>query len=600
MFRTVLVAALLLPGPALAAAPAQPPGRAPVVFPYPAKAPIVVCLNGYEKARDRLNMMLAAALPKDADRIAKALDDELRKLAEGRKLDAVRKDARVFLVVNDLAALFEDSPAVSVLVPVTSYKAFLETALTAEELGTLDRGKDGVDAFKTSAPGEETPAFLVDLKNYVVLTLDRVTAEGYAGKYDPASAEALGPELADSFLKADAAALVNMDQINDLYGDQIRAVRGLVDFGLMQAQQEGLLAGLDQKQIEAAKVLLKGAFQGIEDCRAVVLAAEFKAEGLVVRLQARFAENTPSWRLLGEEPVGRLAEVGRLPGGLGTYQATRFGPTLADLLRGMALQFSTTDDDRRGAELIDQHLQDLAAAGPRGEYAASAAGGVGVTVTEYADASKAARALSKVYKAVAAGGRVNGVIVKAAPRVQDEAETYRKFTFTQVTLRYDLDATVAALPEEVRGQTLESLKRTVSERTTLWIGTDGKVVVQLIAGGWEAARGMLDSYLDGKPAIGDEAGFKLTRSHLPDEANLLLIGETAATLTALADSLRAMQETIPDLPRIPTLKPGKAPPTYVGGAVTLKGDMATVTVFVPGTAMEAARTLLDALFKNIE
>ena len=85
---------------------------------------------------------------------------------------AVRKDARAFLVVNDVTTLIEDHPAVSLLVPVTSYKDFLDTALTKEERGTLDRGRDGVDAFRTVAPGEDTPAFVVDLKEYAALTLD--------------------------------------------------------------------------------------------------------------------------------------------------------------------------------------------------------------------------------------------------------------------------------------------------------------------------------------------------------------------------------------------------------------------------------------------
>jgi hypothetical protein len=613
MSRYVLAAAALAlaapalcapPGPvtpnARAAAPVPPEGGKAVSFPYPAKAPIVVCLNGYDKARDRLNALLKAALPDDAAKITKLIDGELDKLLEGRKLTAIRKDARAFLVLNDLSGLFDDTPPVSVLIPVTGYQDFKESFLTKEELKTLDRGRDGVDAIKTAAFGEEMAVFLVDLKEYVALTIDKPTAEIYAGKYTPGTVDAMGSDLAESFLKADLAAYVNMDAINDQFGDQIRGFKGLIDFGLQQAQQQGMLPGFNKRQMEALKVILKGMFQGVEDCRAVVLAAEFKPEGLALRLQARFAENSASAKLLAQERPIAMAEVAKLPTGLGIYGGTRFGRTITESIRDISQEFSTTEDDERGAMLIEQHLKDLAAAGHEGDFTATAAPGTAITVSNYKDPAKAARALTKTYKAIAAGGKVNSVIVKAAPRVSDEAATHRGFTFTEVVVKYDFDATVAGFPEPAKDAMLQSLKRTMSEKTTMWIGTDGKVVVQLMAEDWGAAKGLLDKYLDAKPSVGADAGFKLTRSQLPAETNLLLIAETGAALASLTDSLRSVGDAVPGLPKIGPLKPVKGDPTYVGLAVTLKGDTASVTAFIPTGAITVARKMLGPLFKNIE
>src|SRR5581483_4403108 len=137
---------------------------------------------------------------------------------------------RLFLVVHDIAKLGEDEPAVSVLVPVADYKAFRESFLTADEQKTFEKGKDGVDSVKTTAAGAETTIYLVDLKDYVALAVDRDTAVTYTGKYTRAETKAMGPELAASFLGSDVSVFVNLDVINDLYGEQIRQFKTLMDF----------------------------------------------------------------------------------------------------------------------------------------------------------------------------------------------------------------------------------------------------------------------------------------------------------------------------------------------------------------------------------
>lgn len=597
----VAVVAVALAAAVVSAAPVPPEGGKGVVFPFPAKAPVVVCLNGYDTARGKFAKMLGAALPKDAPALTKLIDDQLDKLFEGRKLDAVRKNARAFLVLNDLASLAEDVPAVSVLVPVTGYKDFLESFLTKEEQKSLDRGGDGVDVVKTAAFGEEQPAYLVDLKEYAAVTLDRATADAHAVKYTAATADQMGTDLAETFLKSDLAVYVNADAINDQYGDQIRAFKGFVDFALQQAQQQGALDAFNAKQIDAMKVVLKGLVQGVEDCRAVVGGAEFRPEGLYAKLQVRFADGSASAKLIGAEVPAPLSELGKLPGGLGTYTATRFGTPITDVIRGLGQEFSTTDEDARGAELLEQHLKDLAAAGPGAEFAAALPPGAAITVTEYKDADRAAKALAKAFKAVAAGGRINGVVVKTAPRVGDEAEKHRGFTFSSVNLNHDFDASVARLPEPMREAALDAFKRAVPPKMSHWIGSDGKVVVRLTAKDFDTATALLDKYLRGKGGVGEAAGFRRVREQLPAEANLVLVAEIGSAVDALVTALRSAGEAIPGFPRLgPLKKLAGGTPAYVGLAVALKGDTATVTGFVPAASVETARKMLDLLFKKIE
>ena len=198
------------------------------------------------------------------------------------------------------------------------------------------------------------------------------------------------------------------------------------------------------------------------------------------------------------------------------------------------------------------------------------------------------------------GGRIQTVVLKDAPKVTQGAKKHKGFTFAEIRLSYDFEATVKDLPEALKENTLAQLKRLVAEKMTVWVGTDGKSVVHVLAKDWDAAAGALDQYFDGLKPVGDTAGYKLTRKNLPPDASLLIMLETGQTVTAILDALRAMEGAVPGFPKIGQVKPLKGDPTFIGIAVTLKGDTATANLFVPGTAIAAGRTLLAELFKTVD
>jgi hypothetical protein len=591
--------AMLVPA-SHAAAPVPADAGKVLTFPYPAKAPIVLQINGIGTARDRLTAMLKNALPDDIATINKEVDDALKQLLADRKLTAIPKDGRLFLVVNNIESLFEKTPAVSLLMPVSSYKEFRETFLTADERKTLEAGKNGVDEVKVNLFGGDHAVYMVDLKEYVAITPDKGTAETYSIKYTKATTAVMSPELAKSFVTADVAIYVNFDVINDLYGDQIRAFKGLIDFGIQQGLMGGMVPGINKKQIEAVKIVLQGAFQAIEDCRGLVLAIEFRPEGLNLRLQAQFAEDTASFKLLKSEMPSPLADLNKLPAGLGQYTGSKYGKKIAETLRSLNPEFAPADDDEKSNELIDKRTKELLAAGPQGDISGAGTPNVTLTFGSYTDPKKATAALVGCYEAMTPGGRIQSVVLKDAPKVTEKAQKHKGFTFTEIRLSFDFDATVKDLPAGLKENTLAQIKRLVSEKMTAWIGTDGKTVVQVVAKDWDAAAGALDQYFNGQKPIGDTAGYKLTRKNLPPEASLLMMFETGHTATMLLDSLRAMEGAVPGFPKIGKVKPLKGDPTFIGIALTLKGDTATANLFVPGTALAAGRTLLTDLFKTVD
>ncbi len=596
----VALVAVVALAPAARAAPVPGADGKAVTFPFPAKAPVVVQLNGIGAARDRLSAMLKTAVPDDTAALNKQFDAALKELLGERKLTAVPKDARVFLVVNDIAGLVENPPAVSLLVPVTSYKQFRETFLTADERNTFEPGKKGVDEVKISLFGDEHAVHLVDLKDYVAITPDKATAETYAGRYTKATTAAMPPELAKSFVTADLAVYVNLEVINDLYGEDIRKFKGLIEFVIQQGAMGGMIPGISKKQIEAAKTLLQGAFQAIEDGRGVVLAVEFRPDGLNVRLQAQFAEDTTTTRVLKAEAPAALADVGKFPAGMHQYSGSKFGKKFHDAMRGLSPEFAPADDDEKGTEALAKREKELLAAGPLSDLTASGAPDVTLAVGAYTDPKKAAAALVGCYEAVGAGGRIFNVVLKDAPKVTAAARKHQEFTFTEVRLTFDFEATVKDLPEPLKETTMAQIKGMVSEKMTTWIGTDGKIVVKVTAKDWDAAAGALGAFLDGKKPVAATDGYKLTRKSLPPDASFLMLMETGQTLTSLFDAVRAMEGAIPNFPKIAPLKAAKGDASYIGIAVTLKGDTATANLFVPVTAIGTARKMLDGLFKKIE
>ena len=599
--RAALAAVVLAAvAPVAHAAPVPPDAGNVVTFPFPTKAPVVVQVKGVGTARDRLTTMLKAALPDDIETINKKIDGGLKQMLADRTLTAVPKDGRVFLVINDFASLLENTPAVSLLVPVTSYKEFRATALTADERKTFAAGKSGVDEVKLNAFGEERVVYMVDLKEYVALSPDMATAEAYAIKYAKATTAAMAPDLAKTFTTADVAVYVNLDVINDAYGNQIRAFKGLIDFAIMQAQMGGMIPGINKKQLDAAKTMLEGVFQAVADGRGVVLAAEFRPDGLNLSLQMQFAEGTASTKLIGTESPGPLAEVGKLPAGLAQYTGMKFGPKFVETMRGLSQEFAAPDDDEKANAAVNKKLKEVLAAGPRGEVSGVGTAGLSLTVANYADPKKAAAAVVGCFEALPAGGRYQTVILKSAPKVTPAARKHKGFAFAEVQLALDFDATLKDLPDELQENMRAQLSRLVKEKTTVWIGTDGKAVVQIVAADWAAAAAALDDFLDGKKSLAAAAGFKLTRKNLPPDVSLLMMLETGQSLTALVDSLRSVKDAVPDFPKIGKVKPLTGPATFVGVALTLKGDTATGNLFIPGSAIAAGRKLFDGLFRRVD
>jgi hypothetical protein len=586
--RPLALLAVVLSAGYVAAAPA--PAGKPADLPVPADALVVVQVNGVGAVKDRVGKFLAAALPDQAAEWTKGFEAGLRKVLLDRDLSAVAPDARVYAVVTSFQ-LGADAEPFTLLLPAADYKGFKDKFLTADERKAVIKGKaaDEVDL-------NGKVAYLMDMtaKGYVAVTHDARAAETFAGKYDPLTSAAMGDGPAAIFHRSDAAVFVNLDRINETFGEQIRGFRALID-GLLQQGGGGLVPGFDKQQLEAAKVVYDGVFQAVEDGKGLTIGAEVRPDGLVIRAEAAFAPDTPSAKFLSDERPAPLDRLAGLPKGQAVYSASRSDPAIGKAMQNLSREFTAPDEDEAAKAAVARYAE-LATAG--GDWVASTAEvGTGLTVSLPPDPAKLTDAYLAVLKALPAAGSYQNVPLKDRPAVAEKDQTHGGFTLHRATITLDFDKAVEKVPDEnVRKATVESMKRLVAEKTTHWFGTDGKRFVQVSGKDWDAAKGQLDAYLAGTETVGGDPGFRAVRKELPADVSRLYVFEAGQAVVGLGGYLRGVMEAMPAFPgglEVPEAKAVKgATPRYAGAAVVLKPGAVGLTAYVPAAAVEAGAKVL--------
>ncbi len=600
-YRSIAAAVLLVFGtlsPVHASGADQQP-NASLELPFPAKAPLVVQIQGVERLRERVLKLLGTLPPAERNEIGEQLEKGWKAAVAGRSFKAISENGRVYVVVHDFTRLTDDVVPISVLIPVTSAAEFRATFLSDAERKTIEKGSRGVDSLRFSMAGREHVLFTVDLKDHVVLTPDKAIAELYVGNYTRARTTTMGSDVSQSFLETDVALYLNMEVVNETHGEDIRDFKALIDFALEQLGMNEVIPGLDKRQLEAATSLIVHVFQAVEDCQALVLAASIRPDGVHARMQVRFREACRTSDLLRTEKPTPLGDFVRLPGRMDSYTAMGFGPRFGQMYRSFSLPFQAGPGDEAGATLIQKGQTELAAAGPGVSYRCERHQG-SMQITAYRSPEKALAAEVKLYRGLTAGTRIESVVLKDAPRVAEAASKHRGITFAEIHLVRDFEATVAGLPEPSREAALAILRRSGRERSTLWLGSDGKVVFRLTAHDWVAAEKLLDAYLDGTGAVGSDPGFRTTRQHLPAEATLIALFETQASVKSILDYTRDTLGAFPnDVPPIAQPADVKAEPSYLGVALTLKPQGVTLDLFVPTKSLNVAARMLAPLFKAL-
>jgi hypothetical protein len=593
----VLTAVVLFAAP-LGAAPVGKPEPAAVELPVPAKVMLVAQVQGVERTRGRLAALVKAADPAAADAVAKQFDRFLEAELPGRDLKALPADGRVFLAVTGFDTLTSpDDAEVAVLFPATDYKAFQQKLLTADERKEFKKGRT-VDRVEKDG----TTTYFVDLtaKGYVAVTRHADTADLYAGKFVPLAAKDMGEAVAEAFLAADLSVYVNLDRVNDEYGDKIKQFRGLFQLLLQQGGGMGF-PGLDKKQMELVKSLYDGLFQAVEDGKGLALGVEFRPQGLAVRVEAAFTPDSTTTKALGGDKPGKVEGLGELPAGKTTYTAGRVGAKLSAAMAKFGQEYVAEDGDEKGAALVEKYADLLAAASGNGFASAGSGPTASLEVLSPKDADALVAANLAVVKGLTAGGSFHGVVLKEKPGVKEAARKHAGFALHETRFVLDYDATVEKIEDKnLRETTVASMKRLVGEKPAVWFGTDGKRYVKVSAADWDGAKKLLDDFTSGKATVGATAAFKATRTQLPAEASAIGLFDLAEVLLSLGEQVGDVAGTVPGLPigPLPKMKKPDGDPVYLGAALTVSPGALRFDTFVPVAAYGVGKKMLAPLIEK--
>jgi hypothetical protein len=584
----LFVAVTGLSAPA-APVPAGKGGAIPDEAPVPAKAMLIVQLNGLERVQEKVETFLKGAFPKDAERFPKLAREWLAGALDGKELKGLTKDGRSYFVVHEFENLGE-SPF-SFVIAVDDAAAFVTGFFPPGKVQSREKLAGGVE--KIVSDGDEF--FVVNQPGRVVVAgRDEIAAE-YAKSLTTLKTAQLGDDVAKAFYTSDVSLYVNVPAINEAHGEQIKQFRGLM--GLLMNQAGGA-AGMDKRQIELVKVAYDGIFQMVEDGRAVVLAAELKPEGLAVKLLGRFTPDTPTGRVVATETPSKLSPLSDAPAGFSNYSASSFGPKIASLYAKFYREFAPGEDDDTATEPFARWAGLLSKATVT--VSAADLGKAGVTVTAVPDAKATVVAMLAAVKSLKAGASFQNVKLKAPPVVTENAETAATRTYHRITLTVDYDETAKHLPEATRAAAVASMKKLLPESTNVWVAADGGGVVQVTAPKWDDAKAALAKF-DAKVAkVATDPAATRTRAALPAEASFVGMYEVVSGLNFLREYLPALTTDVPGTEvagELPKLNAVTGPAAYAGFALTLKGDTVVADLFVPvaaaGPIREAVQPFLS-------
>jgi hypothetical protein len=551
----------------------------------PAKSPIVLHLRGVQGTRDRFVAMMEKALPEVLQKIQPDMDDFLKNGFMGRKLRGLAKDGPIFLTFTELpnaGQAPEGPPKFAIIVAVSDYKEFRDNVLTEEERKTIKVNGEGVET--VTILNETTPTYFVDRKTFAVVTPNEEVANSFTKK-QPGLDGKLSKEQAAKFLASDFGVYLNMDTLNKQYAEQFKEARKAIESGIDLFTQPG-----DESQKKAFEMFKKAigpVFQTIEDTQGVLLTVEFRPGGLALHLEGEVRENSTTSALLQDSKPTAFEELERLPAGRTYYVGMRGS---AGLYKGLGGLMSSLPG--AGTEHLAPMMEEFAKSGPGILVGGLSFPLAGLNVYHFDDTAKAVAATLKMYRDM----DPKTANLKGKPVVKTDAEQFGAFKLHYAQLAWDFDKMAEPIAakggEEAKKKFVESMKGMFGEKNNTWFGTNGKVVVQINAADWPAARKLLEQYSKGTNTAGDMKALRDVRKEMPARTSVLGLIDAVQMFGSIAEALKPLlgNQVPPNWPN----KPDKDAVGFVGLAVTLQPRRGGLDLFI---SADAAKEFYKAVVK---
>jgi len=584
LHRVLVLAILVLAAPAWAA-------DSPLAV-VPASSPIVLQLHGLDRTKERLIATATAALPDVGKTLEQHINSALQNLPDGRQLKGLVKDGPIFISFAKFPSP-EAQPedfGLAVAVKVTDFSAFRDGLLTKEEKESIK--KDG-ELEKFTAGDHEH--YLLKVRDFAVIATNKETATAYQKNAKGLDSK-MDQHLAAKFLAADAAAYLSVEELNEQYGTQIKA---LLEQVTQLADSGAFGSSVDKNNVEMMKKFCQALGRFLDDGRGVVLAVEARPDSVHVGFHAAVTAASKSGELLKSFKTASAEDLSKMPSGYMSYSAAVVTP---ELLRTLPLLFGIVGggDDEHGKS-IKLAVDKLIEAGPQLQLQASRIPAGGIQVWKFQDPNKASAAQLELFRALAASGTVAGTPIKGKPDIKTDAQSHRGFKFHSLDVRFDLDKLIENLPEGARDAMKKYMKQMVGEEVHIWFGTDGKQFVILTSKDWDAASKSLDAYLDGSKTLAQDQDFQAARGRLSREATFLTVADATQILPILGQFMLAgVIEALGGQGEVREVKPATpGKPAYFGFSLTIENERASFDLDLSVAAVKEFYKMSEPLIKAI-
>jgi hypothetical protein len=573
--------ALLAAASAMPAAPAIEE-NSPLAI-VPASAPIVAYVRGVEATKDRLIVTIKKSLPEFGETVEALINKTWTDgTPDGRKLRGLVKNGPAFAVFTELPKAAGE-PKMAIILTVTKYSEFRDNVLTEEERKSI-KAESGFES-ATLATGE--PIFFVDKKEYAVVTPAKDVAEAFTKKQKGLDGR-ISKEQAAKLLASDVSLYVNMDDVNKEYADQIKTAKE----GAAQ-QLKTLAESVEKSQrgsLQLMEKMIDPAFQALEDSHGFLFTVEFRPAGFAIHLETELRDGTATAKAIEGNKLSPFKGMDGLPSDQLIYSCLESNKWLTSSLGRMTFGTSIDPDSKEG-KALQAAIDEMVKADPGTLVSGFNIPMQGVKITHYGDPSKGLDSELKMLGALLSGASYSGGLLKEKPKVTPKAQKYGDFEFTGVELKWDLEKMSrdaggsTPLPDEVKKQIAEGLRRFLGEKQTTWIGTDGKVVLQVTASDWAAAEKLLDNYAKGTHSAGTLAAYRDIRKELPAEASAIALVDVVRGVGVILEFTKPILENVIPVPVKLPAAPANVASSYSGGALTLKGRRAGVDLFISATTI---------------
>lgn len=473
-------------------------------------------------------------------------------------------------------------PPFAAVFPAKEYKPFLRQFSGGKDV-ELKPQDGGHDAFE--GPVGDASWYATKDEGIVALGTSRSLIADIAKKGGKRLDSVLTGAAAKSFLAGEVGLYLNAAALTSRYQDQIEQARQAMILAMEQQ------AGNNTMGVQIARDFHGAAFDSLKYADVLTLDLNLADQGIHLAGFLKLKADSEAARSIPTLAAGGVEKIGKLPKGATLYLYTNLDARAFDRLQGMTMRMLNHGKPSPALEKAMAALHGLG----RIESAASGSfddrGRRSLSVMQLDDPRKFIDATIAVVRATGEG---EGKIYKSI-KVEPTAQTHGGFTFTHVAVELDFDRLAEMLGNDPRAA--ESMKTMMGrERINhYWYGTDGKILLQILAPDWDTARSLIDDYRKSDDQVGRTPGYRSARAAMPDQASILvMLGVQGAAQTYAAMFYSAMKS--PDQ-KAPADMPKE--PAYIGISLTPRpGEGYEFHLVVPADAGPAISKGLVPVFRG--